>query len=55
MIQVEGHGELRWVGYLALVLSVLFAMIGVFRYYSLRRQLHGFYQRQSEGVPSAPP
>lgn len=43
LIQVQGHGELRWTGYLALVLSAFFVVIGLYRYYSLRRQLNRFY------------
>ncbi|MEO8589381.1 MAG: DUF202 domain-containing protein [Flavobacteriales bacterium] len=54
LIQVEGHGELRWTGYLALVLSAFFVVIGLYRYYSLRRQLDRFYAQRTEQPARVP-
>ncbi|MEO8068940.1 MAG: DUF202 domain-containing protein [Flavobacteriales bacterium] len=53
LLQVQGHGDLRWAGYLALVLSVFFVVIGLYRYYSLRYQLDRFYaERTGQPVPA---
>lgn len=54
LLQVQGHGDLRWAGNLSLVLSSLFLLIGLYRYYTLRRQLHRFYEPRSEPA-TAPP
>ena len=46
LLQVEGHGDLRWVGYGALVLSSLFLVIGLYRFFALRVKLDRFYEKQ---------
>ncbi|MBX2983206.1 MAG: DUF202 domain-containing protein [Flavobacteriales bacterium] len=43
LIQIEGYGDLRYVGYLALLLCVLFVVVGFFRFFRLRDQLDRFY------------
>lgn len=43
LIQIEGYGDLRYVGYFALLLCVLFALVGFFRFVRLRDQLDRYY------------
>lgn len=43
LLGLEEFAELRWVGYLSLVLSAFILVYGVIRYYMLKRKLHGFY------------
>ena len=50
LLRVEGYGDLRWAGYLSLVLSTLFIIIGLYRYYTLRKQLNRFYERAFEAT-----
>lgn len=45
MIQVEGFGNLHYAGYLALLLSALSLLVGLFRFHRLRDQLDQYYQR----------
>ena len=49
LIQVEGYGDLRWAGYVSLFLCVASVVVGVFRYWTLRRQLTRYY------TPMTPP
>jgi putative membrane protein len=51
LIQLEGHGELEWVGITALALSGIFGAIGMVRFYTLRRQLDSYY-KPLEDIPS---
>ena len=44
LIQLEGDGDLLWVGVLSLVLSVAFVVIGIVRFMGLKHQLKGFYR-----------
>ena len=44
LIQVQGYGDLRYVGYLALFLCVLSLVVGFFRFHRLGRQLDLYYQ-----------
>ncbi len=50
LLQLKDFGDLRWAGILSLVLCVLFVMIGLYRYHTLRRQLDRFY---SASLPSS--
>ncbi|MBK6831529.1 MAG: DUF202 domain-containing protein [Flavobacteriales bacterium] len=51
LIQVEGYGDLRWAGYISLVLSAGSVIIGAYRYYTLREQLSHFYTLQVRPTP----
>ena len=44
LLRVEGYGDLRWAGYISLLLSTAFIIIGLYRYYTLRMQLNRFYE-----------
>ncbi len=48
LIQLEGHGDLLWVGMLSLVLSGAFLVIGIVRFMGLKQQLKGFYRPLEE-------
>ena len=43
LIQLEGHGDLAWVGATALALSAIFTAIGIVRFFTLRKQLDSYY------------
>ncbi|MEO5584739.1 MAG: DUF202 domain-containing protein [Flavobacteriales bacterium] len=53
LIQVEGHGNLRYVGDLALALCVLFLVVGYYRFHRLRKQLDRYYTfpQSKQNVP----
>jgi putative membrane protein len=42
-IQLQGFGQLKWIGYLSLFLSILFVGLGLFRFFHLRKRLSKFY------------
>ncbi len=46
LLKVQGHGDLRLVGYLALIVSVIFVVIGTYRYVTLRRQIAAYYIKE---------
>lgn len=57
LVQVEGHGNLRYVGYLALAFCVLSIMVGYYRFHRLRKQLDRYYTfrgGKSSGAADAP-
>lgn len=45
LIQVEVFANIKWIGHLALVISVVLLVYGVIRYIALRRRLRKFYSR----------
>lgn len=52
LTQVKGHGDLHWVGFMALVLSFIFTVIGTVRFHILRKQLDSYYSpMQSDEEP----
>ena len=44
LLQLKDFGNLEWVGFVSLGLSVIFTLIGVTRFYQLRRQLASYYK-----------
>lgn len=44
LIKLKDFESLRWLGELAIVISVLLVIYGLVRYFLLRRKLHKFYQ-----------
>lgn len=48
-LQLEGFGELHWLGYLSLALSVVFLVFGAIKFYHLKNKLKKFYT--NTGVP----
>ncbi len=42
-LQLEGFRRIQWAGYLALVLSVILIIIGVFRYFQIKTRLSRYY------------
>lgn len=51
LLKIEGFGDLRLVGYLAMGISIVSFVIGVYRYVSLRRSLTTYY-RSPSGLPT---
>jgi putative membrane protein len=43
LLQVRGFGDLRWVGFVSLVLALLFVVVGTIRFFKLKRQLGSYY------------
>jgi putative membrane protein len=50
LMQVEGPRDLRYLGYIALALSAVFLVIGLYRYYTLRRSLNRYYARAMDAA-----
>lgn len=48
LLQVEGHGDFRWVAYPAFVLSALFILVGAYRYNALRMHLNRYYAEHGQ-------
>lgn len=48
LVQVEGFGDLHFVGVLALFLCVASLLVGLLRFQRLRRELDRFYQPQEQ-------
>jgi len=44
LLEVEVFSNLRWVGFAALIISVLLLIYGIVRYVALRRRLKNFYK-----------
>ncbi|MDC7996114.1 DUF202 domain-containing protein [Altibacter sp. HG106] len=40
LLQLEEFKQIQWLGYVALVVCVIFLMVGIVRYVSLSRRLH---------------
>lgn len=45
LIQLEGFESIHFLGYASLILTVLFLVIGVQRFYKLNRRLKNFYEQ----------
>lgn len=43
LLGLETYEELHWLGNVSLVLCVIFVVVGLYRYHTLRRQLDRFY------------
>jgi len=46
-LQLSGFENIRWVGYLALALSVIFVFIGIIKYYVIKARLTKYYQTRN--------
>ncbi len=44
LLQLTDYGNLEWVGIVSLSLAAIFAVIGVVRFYQLKRQLSSYYR-----------
>jgi len=45
LIQLEGFESIHFLGYVSLVLTVLFLLIGIQRFYKLNQRLKNFYEQ----------
>jgi putative membrane protein len=46
-LQIEGFRRIQWLGYLALILSVILILIGLYRFFQIRARLSLYYKRDS--------
>ncbi|MBN2425853.1 MAG: DUF202 domain-containing protein [Calditrichaceae bacterium] len=51
-LQLRDFIEIRWIGYLAIGLSVVIVFIGVLRYFQIRIRLNKFYEHDNENIGS---
>lgn len=55
-LQLENFGNINWIGYIALALSIGFLITGIVRYHRFKRRLWTFYsevkKRAKEGITS---
>ena len=49
LLQMEGLGRLHGLGIVALCLSAVFVLFGIYRYVTLRRQLNNYYPKEGKG------
>lgn len=47
-LQLEGFDNIKWFGYVALAMSVVFLVLGIFRFFQLRSSLKDFYQKMED-------
>ncbi|WP_423127839.1 YidH family protein [Gaoshiqia sp. Z1-71] len=47
-LQLEDFGRLKWLALLALIFSVLLLLIGILRYYQLKKKLKTYYSDKQE-------
>lgn len=52
-LQLQGFGNIAWVGYLSLVCSATFLIIGIVRYHRLKKRLWRYYTAIKEGSGSS--
>lgn len=45
IVQLEGFNEIKALGYLSVVLSIILVVIGLLRFIHLKRQLTNFYKK----------
>lgn len=45
LIQLEGFENIKLVGYIALALTVIFLIIGIYRFYKLKKILENYYRQ----------
>ncbi|MGM0636328.1 MAG: DUF202 domain-containing protein [Bacteroidota bacterium] len=45
IIQLEGFEAIKFIGYISLSLTVILILIGIYRFYKLKKQLRRFYQK----------
>ena len=51
-LQLEGFDSVKWLGPVTLILSILFAIIGVFRFFYLKNRLLKFYKQITDQKPT---
>ena len=47
-LQLEGFRSIQWAGYMALVLSIILLVVGLYRYFQIKSRLSMYYQRNYE-------
>ena len=44
-LQLQGFGELKWLGYVSIVFSIVFLVTGIVTYFRLKNKLYKFYSQ----------
>jgi putative membrane protein len=44
-LQLQGFGELKWIGYVSIVFSIVFLVTGIVTYFRLKNKLYKFYSQ----------
>ncbi|MFO7979946.1 MAG: DUF202 domain-containing protein [Candidatus Aminicenantes bacterium] len=47
-LQLSGFKNIRWIGYMALALSVILICIGIIRFYVIKARLDRYYKKASQ-------
>ncbi|ELR73361.1 hypothetical protein C900_04213 [Fulvivirga imtechensis AK7] len=47
-LQLENFGNINWIGYIALALSITFLVTGIIRYHRFKRRLWTFYNNMKK-------
>ena len=50
-LQLQGFDNIKWIGYLSLALSSSILMIGIFRFYNLKKRLNSHYYSAGKPAP----
>lgn len=52
-LQLRDFESIRWIGYVAIVLSIAFVLTGIVRFYFLRRSMREYYENDQKAVGQA--
>ena len=50
-LQLQGFDNIKWIGYLSLTLSIIILVIGIFRFYNLKKRLNSYYYSAGKPAP----
>lgn len=46
VLQLVDFADLQWIGYLSILLSIVFFVVGLFRFYKLKKRIAKYYQNK---------
>jgi putative membrane protein len=49
--QLDGLEKIKWLGYPSVVFSIIFAVLGIMKYYQLKKQLTIYYSKSNDEWP----
>ncbi|MDY0200868.1 MAG: DUF202 domain-containing protein [Bacteroidales bacterium] len=50
-LQLQDFAQLRWIGYVAIFLSIIFGIFGILRYFQIRIRLKRYYNQKMDEPP----
>ncbi|HEV7350398.1 DUF202 domain-containing protein [Telluribacter sp.] len=53
LLGLKDFEDLKYIGYISLILSIVMVVIGLVRFYQLKRQLKRFYHKLEEPAPES--